>query len=99
MIVHNNLTCDNVYLVFQGKNKCDIKISGFDSSSFSIESKRFAVSGSTKKYFSNKYDIETLFTDVKSHLNKINEKDRSVITSTMNDILSSSDFFKTEIQF
>lgn len=69
-IVHNNLTCDNIYINFGYKKTVSVKIINFDNASFSINNKRFSTKDSVQKEFSNSYDINTFFEDIYRHIDE-----------------------------
>jgi len=69
-IVHNNLRCTNVYLIFGTKEQVYIKIINFDEASFKLDKYRFCTYSSKQKEFSKTYDIEYFFKDLENRLSK-----------------------------
>lgn len=71
-IVHNDLVCKNIYLVFEQNPY--VKIVNFDKASFTFGEKRFSSNLSTQKEFSSTYDIQTFITDIKLKLSKFSKE-------------------------
>jgi len=67
-IVHNNLKCTNIYLIFGTDDKVYIKIINFDEASFDLDNYRFCAYSSKQKEFSKSYDIEYFFKDLENRL-------------------------------
>jgi hypothetical protein len=83
MIVHNSLYCENIYLELIGVNDCNVKITGFDNASFSLEDIRFGNNSSSQFEFSVAYDILFLMDDIVKHLNKKSELEQELFKNIL----------------
>lgn len=86
MIVHNNLTCDNIYLEFIGSSECDVKIVNFDNASFNIKDDRFGSVNSTQFEFNPLYDILFLNKDIIKNVEASSKETQTLVKSILGKI-------------